>query len=191
MKLKASIGHNATSEIPSQRISLCDLSRSFRMKEIKLTKGQVALVDDEDFEYLNQWKWCALKNKHTFYVTRGINHKLENGKIYKEYIYMHRLILNTPKGLCTDHINHNGLDNRKENLRIVTQRGNMQNLKLKPKYVGIWKNYNKYVASLRINGKHKYLGNFNTPEEAQEAYYKAANELDNNILNSIYSLIQN
>src|SRR3972149_6021810 len=82
------------------------------MKKIKLTKDEFALVDDEDFEYLNQFAWqCSPLG----YATRRIG--------------MHREIIKTPKGMYTDHINGNPLDNRKENLRIVTFSQNMLNRK--------------------------------------------------------------
>ena len=84
------------------------------MKEIILTQGQVALVDDEDFEYLNQWKWCAIKSRKTYYTTRTIYIPC------KMTVIMHRIIMNTPLDMTVDHIDHNGLNNQKYNLRICT-----------------------------------------------------------------------
>ena len=76
------------------------------MKKIKLTQGKYAIVDDEDFAYLNQWRW--------YYHNNYAVHTNKN----KSRIYMHRFILNTPKKMFSDHINGNGLDNRRSNLRI-------------------------------------------------------------------------
>ena len=83
------------------------------MKEIKLTQDKVALVDDEDYKWLNEFKWyCAAG-----YAAR--NSPKINGK-QSINIFMHREINNTPKGMDTDHISHNRLDNRKVNLRTCT-----------------------------------------------------------------------
>ncbi len=84
------------------------------MKKIPLTQGKFALVDDEDFEYLNQWKWKFLSG----YAAR---------KKGKKTIYMHRLVNNTLDNKSTDHINMNKSDNRKENLRSSTSSQNKFN----------------------------------------------------------------
>lgn len=94
------------------------------MKTIPLTQGQVALVDDEDYEYLMQWKWCAAWNGNTYYAFRG--GKKEHGK-KRQMIKMHRDLLDTPRGLEVDHLNGNGLDNRRCNIRNCTHKENMQN----------------------------------------------------------------
>lgn len=73
------------------------------------------MVDDEDFEYLNQWKWTAHRIGNDWYATRGEKKKI---------IYMHREILRTPKGMLTDHIDMDGLNNQKKNLRICTHQQN-------------------------------------------------------------------
>lgn len=83
------------------------------MKLINLSKNRQAIVDDEDFEYLNKFKWLFAEYAVTY----------KEGKI----IRMHRLVNNTPDGFVTDHINRNKLDNRKENLRSVTTKQNNQN----------------------------------------------------------------
>lgn len=98
------------------------------MKEIQLTQGQVALVDDEDYEYLNQWKWQArLDTKSgSYYAIRT-----EGTKPFHKTVYLAREIMNTPKNLECDHVNHNTLDNRKNNLRNVTHSQNSKNRRLR------------------------------------------------------------
>jgi hypothetical protein len=152
------------------------------MKEIQLTQGKVALVDDEDFEYLNQWKWCCRKN-----VTKGsINYYAgrSGGSVLKyRYIHMHKVILKTDK--LVDHKNRNGLDNRKDNLRIASKSDNSKNKKGwgKSKYLGVSLNVAKrktkpscerWVATIFINGKNKNLGRFKTEKEAALKYDEVA-----------------
>jgi hypothetical protein len=90
------------------------------MKEIPLTQGKVALIDDEDYEKICTGKWCAQYAPWTFY---------SHGKVpgRKKIISMHRFIMGDPENKEIDHINGNGLDNRKENLRIVSRQENGQN----------------------------------------------------------------
>lgn len=154
------------------------------MKEIKLTQDKVTLVDDSDFPFLDQWKWSAHKHKNTWYAVRSQWNK-ETKK--REYILMHRVILNTPDGILTDHENRNGLDNQRHNIRNATQSQNAMNKvshsetgylgvsymrkKLKS---GIIKKHIK--ATISINGKSKHLGLFPTEIEAAKAYDHAALE---------------
>jgi hypothetical protein len=103
------------------------------MKEIKLTQGKVAMVDDEDFEFLNQWKWNAHKCHNwkgdNYYSERGIHQRGRKPEII--IISMHRLIMGVERNdkRKVDHINHNTLDNRKENLRVCTNQQNSWNHK--------------------------------------------------------------
>lgn len=146
------------------------------MKEIKLSRGLVAIVDDEDYDYLNQWKWNAHRsNSRTFIARRTI----WNGKKSRE-ISMHRVIMKTPEGLQVDHINHNGLDNRKCNLRNCAQSENAKNRLAygEVKYLGVtYKRTRQYkYISARIYSKGKYiaLGSYKTLEDAARAYDEAA-----------------
>lgn len=91
------------------------------MKLIPLTQGMVAIVDDEDFPRISSVKWSVQKNCNTFYAKR--NTPAINGK-RQGIELMHRWVLNPPVGKEIDHINGNGLDNRKINLRAVTHRQN-------------------------------------------------------------------
>jgi len=151
------------------------------MREIPLTQGKVALVDDEDYEELSEYKWYALKVGNTFYAVRNST-KQENESGYPATICMHRQILGIILSpLQVDHINGGGFDNRKSNLRITTQRQNRQNLHIKQSsiYPGVcWnKGHNKWQACIRINGKQKYLGYFSTELEAFQAYKNANDTL--------------
>lgn len=142
------------------------------MKEIILTQGKVALVDDDDFEWINQWKWYANKNCNTYYAVRSV--RLER-KISR--ICMHRLIMKTPIGYEVDHKDGNGLNNQKNNLANGTHRKNMQNRheKKTSKYPGVYwrKTDRKWEAEIKVNGKRKHLGHYNDEYEAFLVYKNA------------------
>jgi hypothetical protein len=154
------------------------------MKEIPLTKGKVAIVDDDDYEYLRQFKWYYADR----YAARGQwigDIRYSNGKQKLKTIRMHRVIMNTPGGMETDHINGNKLDNRKENLRICTGVQNRRNrVKYKNNsigYKGVFikkkhknKTFESICAQICVNKKIIHLGTFKTPEEAAKAYNEAA-----------------
>lgn len=99
------------------------------MKKISLTNSpQKVLVDDEDYKWLSAWKWCT--------DTNPINRNNYALRTSGGTVSMHRLIMGQPKGMEVDHINHDTLDNRKENLRVVTTAQNQRNLKKKdPNYM--------------------------------------------------------
>src|SRR3990167_7351351 len=100
------------------------------MKKIFLNgpngKGKFAMVDDEDYKYLSQWGWHLHISKFTNYARR-----VESNPKGSKNLYMHRVIMQTPKGMVTDHINRNGLDNRRKNLRVCTQAQNMANARMR------------------------------------------------------------
>lgn len=163
------------------------------MKEIKLSRGLFAQVDDDDFEYLNQFKWYAQKcGNGRFYAARHL--KKEDGA---KVVLMHRVIMGLRHGdkRCIDHINLNELCNTKSNLRICNKSENganskkIQNKTSIYKGVFIYKNtrFNKtenkittkeyWCAGLKINYKRIHLGYFKTELEAAMAYNKRATEL--------------
>jgi hypothetical protein len=144
------------------------------MKEIPLSQGLVAMVDDEDYEWLNQWKWCVMKRRKTEYAVR---HNVDDdGKGHT--ICMHREIMDAPIGLEVDHINHNGLDNRRDNLRLATRAQNAANgpQRRSGKFRGVHFQAGKYCYAT-AGGREGYLGSFHTPEAAALAYNHGAIEL--------------
>jgi hypothetical protein len=149
------------------------------MKKIPLRgeygTGKFALVDNDDFEKLNEYFWHVVSNSHGhIYVRSGMspNHKI-----------MHRLIVNAKKGEQVDHINHNTFDNRKSNLRICTHAENCQNAYKRKDNSSGYKGVNYYegnrnkkhwVARIQINGKRVFLGCYKTSIDAAKAYNEAA-----------------
>lgn len=147
------------------------------MKEIVLSQGKVASVDDDDFEYLSQWKWHARKGKNTFYAARNTSRKNPP----KIVVLMHRAILNLKNTTdIADHIDRNGLNNCKSNLRIATGTQNNANAtsakNSTSKYLGVYwyKTRNKWKSEITKNRKNICLGYFPTEEDAAFAYNQAA-----------------
>lgn len=142
------------------------------MKKIILTQGFVTLVDDADYEYINQWKWFYKKTAHGGYAVRNSDYK--KGKS-RHSIWMHRVIMNTPDGFETDHINGDKLDNQRHNLRIVTKNQNQWNRQKQAgssKHKGVYwnKKNERWHVQLQMNGKKIWLGYYATEEEAAQAY---------------------
>ena len=147
------------------------------MKKIPLTQGKFALVDDADYEFLNQWKWCVSKSSCSgkFYAQRRSDKS--NGF---QVISMHRLLSGAQKKDIVDHINGNPLDNQKSNLRICSIAENSRNA-VKPKnntsgFKGVtWdKDRRRWVAQIKFNRKTINLGRFTCPIEAARTYNSAA-----------------
>jgi hypothetical protein len=146
------------------------------MREVPLTQGQVAIIDDEDYERVMQHKWCALFNDGIWYAVRAI--RVGNKKSLQQ---MHRFILEVQRGdrREVDHKDHNGLNNQKENLRVCTHAQNMQNCRMfhgRSKYRGVmwYKITGRWLSSIRIQGKSVFQGYFTTQEQAAMAYDLAA-----------------
>jgi len=143
------------------------------MAQPKYTK-----VDQADYKRLRGYEWFAKKGRNTFYA-RG---RVAGGKGKKEaLIYMHQEIIEVPKGMVIDHINHDGMDNRRANLRAATHSQNMCHRKKRSgathsKYKGVcWKKENrKWVAIIGFEKKRIHLGYFRSEIEAARAYDRAA-----------------
>jgi hypothetical protein len=146
-------------------------------KQIQLSKGKFAIVDDEDFEYLNQWKWYVNSNG---YAVRSENFKTESGVISSRTIRMHRVIMQAPSTHEVDHRFGNRLDNRKASLRVCTRSENNMNKPLLLrnstglKGVIAHKASGKWVAQIKSNKTTYYLGFFEDKYEAAKAYNEAA-----------------
>jgi hypothetical protein len=143
-------------------------------KLIPLTQGKFAIVDAGDYEKLNQYKWYANKAGQTYYAMRRKGRK---------QIRMHRQILNAPRHLVCDHINHDGLDNRKRNLRLCTQGQNCRNKSARKgcssKYIGVSfdKQTQSFSVSICVNFKKIWLGRFKSEIEAAKARDRKAIEV--------------
>lgn len=144
----------------------------------KKNKGQYfAIVDDEDFERVNQYRWCVSFNgaRGKYYAIRTIR---INGK--RKTVFMHRFIMSAPDNMEVDHRDSNGLLNTRDNLRICTPHQNQGNSKLnktnKSGYKGVsWDARNrKWQASIKRDGKARNLGSFSDPISAAHAYDSAA-----------------
>lgn len=147
------------------------------MKEIQLTQGKVALVDDADFEWLNQFKWYAAYQRTGahWYAQR------RESSASSRKLLMHRVILDVDDPMLeVDHKDRNGLNNTRANLRQATRAQNQQNGILPRNntsgYKGIYldKRRGKWQAKIRYNGKQHYIGQFDGPEAAARAYDAAA-----------------
>lgn len=145
------------------------------MKKIPLTKGRFAIVDNIDFKELSIYRWTfqGEKTNNNGYAIRDTS---------RGRVFMHRVILNAKKGKICDHINGNGLDNRRNNLRICTSGDNNKNSKVLRKnnttgYKGVSfvaKNKKPWFAQIQVDGKNMYLGCFENIKDAARAYNKAA-----------------
>ena len=150
------------------------------MKNIQLTQGKVALVDDEDFERINRISWHAHFSHGSWYA---------NGKVGKrpnrKCVHLHRVIMGLEFGdeRQIDHINHDGLDNRKCNLRICNNAENNRNKKPQvgcgSLYKGVWwnKRNKKWIVGITYNYKQFHIGCFDVEIEAAKAYDIKAKEL--------------
>lgn len=143
------------------------------MKQVPLTKGMVALVDDEDFERVMQHSWCANKVGKIWYAQSRIKGKA---------VLMHRFILDVPCGKNTDHVNHDGLDNRRSNIRACSQSQNCANSGMRANnkngFKGVLANHKgrSWCARIRKDYKQYYFCGFKTREEAARKYDQVATE---------------
>lgn len=144
------------------------------MKEIPLTKGKIAFVDDDDYAMVSQLKWRAQLDRGNWYAISGMG--------LNRVHFMHRFILGmSDKSIQVDHRDRNGLNNQKANLRPCTAQQNQANSK-KPvtgvtsKYKGVsWHSKaRKWYAHIMISHKRKHLGSFDSEIEAAKAYDAAA-----------------
>ncbi len=152
------------------------------MRTIELTQGKVALVDDEDGLELQKYNWHVLIERKTvqFYAVRNI--RIGPGK--QTLQLMHRAILSAPIGMEVDHINDDGLDNRRQNLRLCTKAENQRNRRITvdcaSRFKGVTINLSRtspWKARITRDGRRKYLGCFASEEKAALAYNEAATRI--------------
>ncbi len=154
------------------------LRYGYPFRRIPLTQGKYALVDVEDYERVNQYKWHIRRSNrsNTYYAARTVFVSKYNRKL----VPMHRFIINAPDGLEVYHINGDGFDNRKANLRLATgfqnarNKGKRNNARVS-RYKGVKRNGSgRWHAVINYNCQRIYLGTYNTEEEAARAYDTAA-----------------
>lgn len=147
--------------------------RAFLMKTIPLTQGKVALVDDDLYPYLMTIRWYAEKNGNGFYARANVSGKK---------IRMHEAILEAPQGWGRDHVDGNGLNNQRSNLRLCKQSQNISNSRFRRNntsgFKGVFKSpkgcINPWISIIKKSGKCIHLGTFETKESAAMAYDSAA-----------------
>ena len=143
--------------------------------EIPLTQGKVALIDDEDFERVSQFKWWIAKRRDgKFYARREMNGKS---------IFLHRFLMDAPPGMEVDHKNGDGLNCQRYNMRLATRAGNSKNQNKHSnntsgfKGVCFDKKRGKYRAKICADGVHHHLGFYDDPVDAARTYDAAARKL--------------
>lgn len=143
-----------------------------RCREIKLPTGHVVIVDQKDFRRLSAFSWTVARAKHTNYARSS-----QTGQP------MHRYLLDAPRGSVVDHVNGNGLDNRRSNLRICTRAENLQNRRKHKvgtsRFKGVYLRYKGkkhclWMARIFVQGKLNSLGLYRNEEDAAKAYDIAA-----------------
>ncbi|MFH1369974.1 MAG: HNH endonuclease [Planctomycetota bacterium] len=147
---------------------------------IHIKKFRFAIVDPYDYDRLRRYKWRINRSNRTFYAFCT----LSQGPILRpQVLWMHHLVLPPPDGLLVDHRNHNGLDNRRSNLRLATHSENIQNArktksKTSSRYKGVdfVKTTGKYRARIAVADKRLFLGSFSSELDAAKAYDEAAIE---------------
>jgi len=154
------------------------------MREVELTQGKIALVDDKDYAIVCKYKWAAIKGTSGIWYAQAVI--VHNGR--KTVTSMHRMIMGLwpGDGEIVDHISRDGLDNRQFNLRIATNKENAQNQKPHKdvkwsKYKGVTyqkaaKRKKRWIARIIVNYKQIYVGFYKTEVEAAQAYDKAARQ---------------
>ena len=141
---------------------------------IPLTQDKVAIVDPADYANLIRYKWWASKNTRTFYARTRVDSR---------DIAMHRFLMNPPKAMVVDHIDHNGLNNQRSNLRICTPNQNMRNRRpnrrkiVKYKGVTYYKDRDRYQVSIQYQRQKVAIGLFKNEIKAAKEYDKMAKKL--------------
>jgi len=167
------------------------LRYGYAFRRIKLTRCKYAIVDADDYYRLVRYKWYAQKAWYTYYAVRN---EPGNGGAKKKSILMHREVIKVGDGLVVDHINHNGLDNRKANLREATFAQNNYNRRKiirnkSSKYKGVYRHRGKkWRAMIKVNKKSMHIGSFDDEDKAARAYDLKARELQGDFVETNFPL---
>ena len=154
--------------------------------QIELTQGKVAIIDEADWPLVNGFRWYAVKDRNVWYAQANTSRK--EGP--RRTVRMHRLLLGlTDRRIYTDHINGNGLDNSRSNLRVCFSSENQRNRGAQVNNTSGYKGVSRrayrgdWQAQIWAKGKNRHLGYFKTPEEAHQAYCRAALEMHGEFAN--------
>jgi hypothetical protein len=153
------------------------LRYGYSIRLIPVGHGKYAIVDADDYERLAKYEWHVHNDGHTYYAFRWSS---RSGGKRRQRLWMHHQIIDIPEGMVCDHINHNGLNNRKPNLRPATSSQNCCNrrkgAKMTSQYKGVSREsrLNKWKAEIMANGRNIYLGVFDDEGDAAKAYDAAA-----------------
>lgn len=145
---------------------------------VPLTQGYEAVIDASDVAIVKAYTWKATVDTRRVYATTNVG-----GRENKTGMRMHRLIMDAPDGVDVDHIDHNGINNRRNNMRLCTRSENLQNQRKRIdntsgfKGVHYYKRTGRWRAYIMLEGKERHLGYFDTPELAYDAYCTASKEL--------------
>ncbi|MBN2137484.1 MAG: HNH endonuclease [Sedimentisphaerales bacterium] len=154
----------------------------YAFRRIRISSPKYTIVDPEDYEALACYEWLGYKSGQQFYAARQERVRV-NGRRKVSIIPLHRQIMPVGKGLIVDHVNRDGLDNRKSNLRAGTQAQNICNSKRTARSSSMYKGVSwhkaskKWRALVAFGGKTKFLGYFADEVEAAKAYDAGAREL--------------
>mgnify|MGYP003383480200 CR=1 FL=1 len=144
---------------------------------VTLTQGYEAVINASDAPLVAGWNWYAIKDGNTVYAQRS----RPAGE--RRIVRMHRVLMGDPDGLLVDHRDGDGLNNIRSNLRLATCQQNVHNARISKSntsgFKGVsWRKTNgKWHAQIRLNGRQRNLGYFQTPEAAHDAYCKASSSL--------------
>jgi hypothetical protein len=155
----------------------CRLLRfGYTFRKIDISEGYFTLVEPRDYYRIRRFKWCVWGTGSKFYAARVM--VIGPGKT--KIMYLHRQLLNAPKGVLVDHRNRDPLDNRRQNLRFATHSENVQNRGKRKnttsKFIGVWfrKVNGKWESRITHKDKKIYIGTFDSEIDAAKAYDEAA-----------------
>lgn len=145
---------------------------------VPLTRGYEAIIDAADVPLVEGYSWKAAVDKRRVYAATAIG-----GRKNVVVIRMHRLIMDAPDGFDVDHIDHNGINNRRHNMRLCTRSENLQNQRMRTdnksgyKGVSFYKRTGRWRSYIMVEGKEHHLGYFDSPEGAYAAYCEASKSM--------------